>query len=69
MDYIKKILRDESGMAEGVSSALMIGMASGLSGIWSRGLSGIWDSLINNNSALILVFLTLVLIWLVVFKA
>jgi hypothetical protein len=69
MDYIKKILRDESGTAEGVSSALMIGMASGLSGIWSRGLSGIWDSLINNNSALILVFITLVLIWWAIFKA
>jgi Flp pilus assembly pilin Flp len=69
MDYIKKFLRDESGAAEAVSSAVMIAMASGLSGIWNGGLSGIWNSLINNPSASILVVFTLVFFLWVIFKA
>ena len=69
MDNIKKFWRDESGSAEAASSALMTAMASGLSLIYSGGLSGIWESLINNPSALILVFITVFLIGWVVFKA
>jgi hypothetical protein len=69
MDGIKKFLREEPGTAEAASSAGMIGMASGLSGIWNGGLPGIWNSLTNNPLALILVVVTLVLILWVVFKA
>ena len=69
MDYIKKFLRDESGTAEAASSAVMIAMASGVSGIWNGGLSGIWNSVINNPSALILAVFTLVFLLWVVFKA
>ncbi len=63
MDYINKFLQDESGSAEAASSAIMIGMASGLSGIWNGGLSGIWDSLTNNHSGMILVACGLVFVW------
>jgi len=66
MNYIKKFWRDESGTAEAASSAVMIGMASGL---MSGGISGIWDSLINNPTALIFVLVTVVLIGWAVFKA
>ena len=69
MGYIKKFLRDESGSAEAASSAIMMAIASGLSGIWSGGFYGIWNSLINNPSVLILVVLTLVFLLWVVFKA
>jgi Flp pilus assembly pilin Flp len=69
MDYFKKFLRDESGQAEAASSAVMIAMASGLSGIWNGGLSGIWNSLINNPSALILVVCTFAFVLWMVFKA
>jgi hypothetical protein len=70
MDYIKKFfLQDESGTAEAVSSAVLMAIASGLSGIWNGGFYGIWDSLFNNPSALILVVFTLVFVWWVIFKA
>ena len=69
MDYIKKVLGDESGQAEAASSALMIAVASGLSGIWNGGLTGIWNSLINNPSASILVVLVLGFLLWIVFKA
>ena len=69
MDYIKNFLRDESGAAEAASSAIMIAIASGLSGIWSGGFYGIWNSLINNPSVLILIVFTLVFLLWVVFKA
>ncbi len=69
MDYFKKVFRDESGSAEAASSAIMIAMASGLSGIWNGGLSGIWDSLINNPSVMIIVGVGLVFGWWVIFKA
>ena len=61
MDYIKKILREESGSAEAASSAVMIGMASGI--------SGIWNSVISNPSTLILVVLGVVIVFWVVLKA
>ena len=61
MDYIKKFLIDESGTAEAASSAVMIALASGLSGIWNGGLAGIWNSAINNPSIFILVVFTLFL--------
>ena len=44
MDYIKNFLRDESGSAEAASSAIMIAIASGLSGIWSGGFYGIYGT-------------------------
>ena len=66
MNYIKKFLGDESGTAEAASSAVMIGMTSGL---LSGGISGIWDSLIDNPAVLILVLVTVVLIGWAVFKA
>ena len=69
MDYIKKLLRDESGSAEAASSGIMIAFASGLSSIWNGGFYGIWNSLIDNPSTLILVVFTLVFVWWVIFKA
>jgi hypothetical protein len=69
MGSVKKFLRNETGTAEAASSAVMIGMASGLSGIWNGGVSGIWNSLINNPSASILVVFTLVFLLWVIFKA
>jgi hypothetical protein len=66
MDGIKKFLREEPGTAEAASSAVMIGMASGLSGIWNGGFPGIWNSLTNNPLALVLVVATLgFMLWLV----
>jgi len=61
MDYIKKFLLDESGSAEAASSAVMIGMASGI--------SGILNSIIYNPSTLILVGLVLVIVFWIVLKA
>jgi hypothetical protein len=69
MDYIKKVLRDESGSAEAASSAVMIAMASGLSAIWNGGVSGIWDSLINNPLALIFVVFGVLFVGWIIFKA
>ena len=69
MDYIKKFLREESGSAEAASSAILIAIASGISGIWSGGLPGIWNSLINNPSALIVVIFGLLIGWWIIFKA
>ncbi len=69
MDYFKKLLRNESGTAEAASSALMIAIMSGLSGIWNGGLSGIWDGLTNNPLAMILVVFGLVFGWWIIFKA
>lgn len=69
MDYINKFLQDDSGSAEAASSAIMIGMGSGLSGIWNGGLSGIWDSLTNNHPVMILVVFTLAFIFWIMFKA
>jgi len=69
MDSIKKFWRDESGSAEAASSAILIAIASGISGIWNAGLPGIWNSLINNPSVLILVVLGLLLGWWIIFKA
>jgi hypothetical protein len=69
MDCIKKFLRDESASAEAASSAIMIALASGISGIWNSGLPGIWNSLINNPLALILVVFGLLLGWWIIFKA
>ncbi len=66
MDYINKFLQDESGSAEAASSAIMIGMVSG---IWNGGLSGIWDSLTNNHPVMILVVFTLAFIFWIMFKA
>jgi hypothetical protein len=61
MDYIKKFLLNESGSAEAASSAVMIGMASGI--------SGILNSIIYNPSTLILVGLALVIVFWIVLKA
>lgn len=61
MDSIKKFLRDESGIYGGALFAIMMGMASGI--------SGIWNSLINNPLALILVVLTLVIVFWIIIKA
>ena len=69
MDYIKKFWRDESGSSEAASSAVMIAIASGISGIWNGGLPGIWNSLINNPSVLILLVFGLLLGWWINFKA
>ncbi len=69
MDYIKNLLRDESGIGEAASSAVMVGMLSGLSGIWSGGLSGIWNNIINNHLAMILVGFVLIFVFWIVFKA
>jgi hypothetical protein len=69
MDYFKKILRDESGSAEAASSAVMIGMASGLSAIWNGGISGIWNSLINNPWVLIVVVFGMLFGGWMIFKA
>ena len=68
MDYINKFFKDDSGSAEAASSAIMIGMGSGLSGIWNGGLSGIWDSLTNNHPVMILVVFTLAFIFWIMFK-
>ena len=68
MDHIEKFLRDESGSAEAASSAVLIAMASGISGIWNGGLPGIWNSLINNPSALILVVFILLFVWWIIFR-
>lgn len=69
MDYIKKFFGDESGSAEAASSAVLIAMASGISGIWNAGLPGIWNSLINNPLVLILVVFILLFGWWIIFKA
>ena len=69
MDYIKKFLREESGSAEAASSAILIAIASGISGIWNAGLPGIWNSLINNPSAFIVVIFGLFIGWWIIFKA
>jgi hypothetical protein len=69
MDHTRKFLRDESGTAEAASSAVMIGMSSGLSALWNGGFYGIWNSLINNPLALFIVIGTLVFGAWVIFKA
>ncbi len=69
MDAIRKFWRDESGAAEAVSSAIMMGLLSGLTGVLSSGLSGIWYAVTNDNSALILVLFSLVFVSWIIFKA
>ena len=67
MDYIKKFLRDESGVV-GLEYAVLA-IASGLSRIWDGGFYGIWNSLIDNPPAFIFVLFTLAFLLWVMLKA